>query len=93
MATASARLPASSCAASALDGPLVLGDHRPFEPRTSAQRNGSATVPRSRFDSARAASTGVVRGPSFIFCFIPIARSIGGCSRHVTLVPGPPTAS
>ena len=61
--------------------------------RTSAQRNGSATVPRTRFERASAASTGFVFGPSFIFCFSPAARSIGGCRRHVTFVPGPPTAS
>ena len=35
------------------------------------------------------ASTGLVRGPSFILFFMPIARSIGGCRCHVTFVPAP----
>ena len=94
MATASSRLPAVEPLGEAVDRPLVLRDHRPFDacaPRPSG--TGRRACRAGAWIAASALKIGVVRGPNFIFFFIPIARSIGGCRRHVTLVPGPPIAS
>ena len=54
--------------------------------RTSAQRNGSSGVPRTPLAARSALNIGVDRGPNFIFDFLPSARSVGGCKRHVTFV-------
>ncbi len=50
-------------------------------------------MPRTRLAARSALNIGAVRGPNLIFRFLPSARSVGGCSRQVTFVLGPPTAS
>ena len=61
--------------------------------RTSPHLNGSNGVPRSPFADRNDLISGAPLRRSFSLFFIPIALNIGGCSRYVTFVRLPPTAS